>query len=53
MLSCNTGSPVSVNALPALSDDMQSAVSDDIPSDLKCMMIYALHYMIVRGLQYF
>jgi hypothetical protein len=51
MLSYNTGSKVSDNTLPALYD-MQSAVSDDIPSDPKCMMIYALHYLIVRGLQY-
>jgi hypothetical protein len=48
MLSYNTGSD---NALPALTDDMQSALSDDTYSDPKCM-INALHYLIVRGLQY-
>lgn len=52
MLSCYTGSPVSGNALPALSNDIQSAVSDGIPSDPKCMMIYSLHYLIIHGLQY-
>jgi len=51
MLSCHTEYPVSDNAQPALPDDVHSAVSD-IPSDPKGIMIYALHYLIIRGLQY-